>query len=109
MSCIGQSVYCLSWQEHAPADQGLTQTNGTLTTVDPQPASADLLHDLFGPLAIEGPPVATVQSEQNAVSGLEEVLTSVDGAAIVPVGEQTNSAQVVLLFLFVYRKFGGCG
>ncbi|XP_011005769.1 PREDICTED: AP-2 complex subunit alpha-1-like [Populus euphratica] len=76
------------------ADQGLSQANGTLTTVDPQSASGDLLGDLLGPLAIEGPPGA-VQSEPNAVSGLEGVPSSADYAAIVPVGEQTNTVQPI--------------
>eukprot|EP00258_Populus_trichocarpa_P019459 XP_006384679.2 AP-2 complex subunit alpha-1 isoform X2 [Populus trichocarpa] len=80
--------------DHTSADQGLSQANGTLTTVDPQPASGDLLGDLLGPLAIEGPPGA-VQSEPNAVSGLEGVPSSADYAAIVPVGEQTNTVQPI--------------
>ncbi|KAI9396816.1 hypothetical protein POPTR_004G189700v4 [Populus trichocarpa] len=80
--------------DHTSADQGLSQANGTLTTVDPQPASGDLLGDLLGPLAIEGPPGA-IQSEPNAVSGLEGVPSSADYAAIVPVGEQTNTVQPI--------------
>ena len=84
----------------------MSQANGTLTTVDPQPASGDLLGDLLGPLAIEGPPGA-VQYEPNAVSGLEGVPSSVDYAAIVPVGEQTNTVQVCssAMACLVYRKF----
>ncbi|KAJ7001678.1 AP-2 complex subunit alpha-1 isoform X1 [Populus alba x Populus x berolinensis] len=84
----------MSDDQHTSADQGLSQANGTLTTVDPQPASGDLLGDLLGPLAIEGPPGA-VQSEPNAVSGLEGVPSSADYAAIVPVGEQTNTVQPI--------------
>jgi hypothetical protein len=87
----------------------LSQANGTLTTVDPQPASGDLLGDLLGPLAIEGPPGA-IQSEPNAVSGLEGVPSSADYAAIVPVGEQTNTVQVCssAMACLVYRKFKTC-
>ncbi|KAF2300727.1 hypothetical protein GH714_015364 [Hevea brasiliensis] len=48
----------------------LTQSNGTLTKVDSQPPS-DLLGDLLGPLAIEGPPGAAVQSEHSAVTEVE--------------------------------------
>ncbi|KAB5561569.1 hypothetical protein DKX38_006526 [Salix brachista] len=87
----------MSGDQHASTDQGLSQANGTLTTVDPQPASVDLLGDLLGPLAIEGPPGAAVQFELNAVSGLEGVPSSADYAAIVPVGEQTNTVQLMNL------------
>ena len=74
----------------------MSQENGTLSKVDSQPPSADLLGDLLGPLAIEGPPGATVQSEHNAVSGLKGGPDAVDGSAIVPVEEQTNTVQVLL-------------
>jgi AP-2 complex subunit alpha len=78
----------------------LSQANGTLATVDPQSPSADLLGDLLGPLAIEGPPGAAVQFEPNAVSGLEGVpIPADDAAAIVPVGKETNSVQVCSLLL----------
>lgn len=94
-------------QDHS-ADPGLTQPNGTLTVVDPQPPSADpqppsadILGDLLGPLAIEGPPGPAVLSEQNVVPGVEGVV--VDGAAIVPVGEQANAIQVYTSpFLLLY-------
>lgn len=76
------------------AEQGLSHENGILSKVDPQTPSADLLGDLLGPLAIEGPPGTDVQSQQNIVSGLENVPNTVEAAAIVPVEEQTNSVQV---------------
>ncbi|KAJ4843598.1 hypothetical protein Tsubulata_029024 [Turnera subulata] len=81
--------------EHTSADQGLTQPNGSLTKVEPQSQSPDLLGDLLGPLAIEGPPAASVQSEQNTISGVEGAPSAADLAAIVPVGEQTNSVQPI--------------
>lgn len=81
-------------QDHNSEDPGLSQANGTLTTVDPQPPSADLLGDLLGPLAIEGPPGAANQSQQNVAAGLEDVANAGNGAAIVPVEEQTNTVQV---------------
>ncbi|KAF2300664.1 hypothetical protein GH714_015044 [Hevea brasiliensis] len=58
-------------EEHTAVDQALTQSNGTLTKVDSQPPS-DLLGDLLGPLAIEGPPGAAVQSEHSAVTEVED-------------------------------------
>ncbi|GAY63424.1 hypothetical protein CUMW_225470 [Citrus unshiu] len=81
------------------SNPGMAQPNGTLTKVDPQPQppspspSPDLLGDLLGPLAIEGPPVDG-ESEQNVVSGLEGV-AAVDAAAIVPVTVQTNAVEPI--------------
>ncbi|WCJ41696.1 AP-2 complex subunit alpha-2 [Euphorbia peplus] len=77
--------------EHNSGEQGLTHVNGTLNKLDPQPPSADIIGDLLGPLAIEGPPGA----EQNSVPGPEGVLDAADAAAIVPVGEDTNSVQPI--------------
>ncbi|KAJ4724959.1 AP-2 complex subunit alpha [Melia azedarach] len=80
--------------EHNSADPGSAQPNGSLTKVDPQPLSPDLLGDLLAPLAIEGPPGAGGQSEQSVASGLEGA-AAVDGAAIVPVAEQTNTVEPI--------------
>lgn len=86
--------------DHNSTDPGLAQPNGTLTKVDPQPQppslspSPDLLGDLLGPLAIEGPPPVAGESEQNVVSGLEGV-AAVDAAAIVPVTAQTNAVEPI--------------
>ncbi|XP_042482805.1 AP-2 complex subunit alpha-1-like [Macadamia integrifolia] len=76
------------------ADQGLAHANGTLSTVDPQPAtpSADLIGNLLDPLAIEGPPEAAFSDQKNVVPGLEGVL---DALALAPVGEQSNSVQPI--------------
>ncbi|KAF5447590.1 hypothetical protein F2P56_033131 [Juglans regia] len=82
-------------EDHNMAEQGLSHENGILSKVDPQTPSADLLGDLLGPLAIEGPPGTDVQSQQNIVSGLENVPNTVEAAAIVPVEEQTNSIQPI--------------
>lgn len=68
-----------------------------MTTVDPPQPSADLLGDLLGPLAIEGPPTA-IQSQQNIVSGLEGD-RAVEATAIVPVDEPQNSVQVLSIIL----------
>ncbi|PON53396.1 Adaptor protein complex AP-2, alpha subunit [Parasponia andersonii] len=76
------------------ADEGLFQTNGVLSKVDREAPSADLLGDLLGPLAIEGPPSDPVQPEQNVVSGLEGE-NAVEAAAIVPVGEPQNSVEPI--------------
>lgn len=60
----------------------------------PQPPSDDLLGDLLGPLAIEGPPSSDVQSHHNVVPGLEGDHAA-DTAAIVTVDEPHNSVQVL--------------
>lgn len=66
-----------------------------MTKGDPvPPPSADLLSDLLGPLAIEGPPDA-VQSDQNSSPGLEGIPDAADVAAIVPVEGHTNAVQVL--------------
>lgn len=76
------------------ADEGVKQENGILSIVDPEPPSADLLSDLLGPLAIEGPPGA-VRSEQN-VPGIDGVPSTADAAAIVPIEEQKNTVQPLI-------------
>ncbi|CAB4313334.1 unnamed protein product [Prunus armeniaca] len=81
--------------DHNSTDQALSQENGTLSTVDPQPASADLLGDLLGPLAIEGPPGTAVQSQPSVIPGVGGDSNAVDAAAIVPVGEEQNSVQPI--------------
>lgn len=98
----------LPLQDHNSTDPGLAQPNGTLTKVDPQPQpqppslspSPDLLGDLLGPLAIEGPPPVAGESEQNVVSELEGV-AAVDAAAIVPVTAQTNAVEVCIYSLLL--------
>ncbi|KAH1222273.1 AP-2 complex subunit alpha-2 [Glycine max] len=75
------------------ADQRLSQENGTLSIVDSQPPSADLLGDLLGPLAIEGPPSSSVHLQPSSNSGVEG--TVVEATAIVPAGEQANSVQPI--------------
>lgn len=80
----------------------MSQANGTLSVVDPQPpaASADLLGDLLSPLAIEGPPGATVQSERNLVLASEGSPNADESLAIELVGEQTNAVQVQTSVVF---------
>ncbi|KAL9322706.1 hypothetical protein ACSQ67_010759 [Phaseolus vulgaris] len=75
------------------AGERLSQENGTLSKVDSQPPSADLLVDLLGPLAIEGPPSSNIHTRSISSSGLEG--TVVESTAIVPAGELTNSVQPI--------------
>lgn len=76
-------------------DHELSQTNGTLSKVDSSPPEPDLLGDLLGPLAIEGPPSVVAQVPQSVMSDVDGVPNAVEGGAIVPVGEQTNSVQPI--------------
>ncbi|KAL7202149.1 hypothetical protein ACSBR1_033760 [Camellia fascicularis] len=90
-------VPSMSNADHNLSYQGVTQENGTLSMVDPQPPepSPDLLGDLLGPLAIEGPPGAASQSEHNLVPGAEGAPNAEDALAIAPVEEQINTVQPI--------------
>ncbi|CAL5426395.1 unnamed protein product [Camellia sinensis] len=90
-------VPSMSNADHNLSYQGVTQENGTLSMVDPQPPepSPDLLGDLLGPLAIEGPPGAASQSEHNLVPGAEGAPNAEDALAIAPVAEQINTVQPI--------------
>lgn len=70
--------------------------------MDPQPPSTpspDLLGDLLGPLAIEGPPGTAPQSDLRVASGLEGG-SDLDALAIAPVEDQSNTVQVPFFFVF---------
>lgn len=91
-------------QDRDSADQGETQSNGTLTVVDPQPPSTpspDLLGDLLSPLAIEGPQPDANQSDHNLGAGVKGAPTAEDALALAPVEEQMNTIQVLPSFTFV--------
>ncbi|CAL0321961.1 unnamed protein product [Lupinus luteus] len=79
--------------DDSSADQRLSQENGTSNREDSAPPSADLLSDLLGPLAIEGPPSTSVHPQPSTNSGLED--TVVEATAIVPAGEQANAVQPI--------------
>ncbi|KAM3374229.1 AP-2 complex subunit alpha-1 [Capsicum galapagoense] len=79
------------------ADQGETEPNGTLSVVDPQPPSApspDVLGDLLGPLAIEGPQPAAAQPAHNLGSGVGVAPNAEDALALAPV-EETATVQPI--------------
>ncbi|KAL0418282.1 UNVERIFIED_CONTAM: AP-2 complex subunit alpha-1 [Sesamum radiatum] len=83
--------------ERSNAEQGATHANGALTVVDPQlpsTPSPDLLGDLLGPLAIEGPPGTGPQIEPTLASDLEDGANA-DALAIAPVEEQTQTIQPI--------------
>lgn len=86
--------------------RSLSHPNGTLSNIDQQAPSPDLLSDLLGPLAIEAPPGA-VSTEQHGPKGAEGVPDEVDGSAIVPVEEQTNTVEVMFSSSFAF--FGMVG
>ena len=52
----------------------------------------------MGPLAIEGPPSFTAPASQNMTAEVDVFPNAVEAGAIVPVGEQANSVQVIFFF-----------
>ncbi|KAM0934700.1 putative adaptor protein complex AP-2, alpha subunit [Dioscorea sansibarensis] len=82
--------------EGSSPDQGMAKVNGTLDKIDAQPVpSADLLGDLLGPLAIEGPPGTTPSEEQDPISGYEDVPNSADALALSTLTEQSDAVQPI--------------
>ncbi|KAJ9554732.1 hypothetical protein OSB04_009346 [Centaurea solstitialis] len=94
--------------DHSSVDQPVTQANGTLSVVDPQPPaqdhahvhsaappSADILGDLLSPLAIEGPPGVSASSEHNSVSGHEGIAGLNDALALAPVEGHEHTVQPI--------------
>lgn len=82
--------------EASSRDQDSVVDNGTVGKVDPAPVpSPDLLGDLLGPLAIEGPPVVAIPSEQNLVSDLESAPSTVGALALATLTEEENSVQPI--------------
>ncbi|XP_073111857.1 AP-2 complex subunit alpha-1 isoform X4 [Elaeis guineensis] len=83
--------------EASTHNQGLTKENGAVSKVDPEPTpSADLLGDLLGPLAMEGPPAAPVSGEKNMISALEATPDAAGALALATVGDQSNSVQPIV-------------
>ncbi|KAL4591648.1 hypothetical protein LXL04_004618 [Taraxacum kok-saghyz] len=64
-------------------DQALTQSNGTLTVVDPQP-SGDILGDLLSPLDLED---SQSQSEHNVVPNDALALVEDQESSVKPIGD----------------------
>ncbi|KAH7668360.1 Adaptor protein complex AP-2 alpha subunit protein [Dioscorea alata] len=82
--------------EGSSPDQGMAKVNGTVDKIDTQPVpSADLLGDLLGPLAIEGPPGTTPSEEQNPISGYEASSNSTDALALSTITEESDSVQPI--------------
>lgn len=75
----------------------MNQSNGTLSVVDPQPPApdADILGDLLSPLAIEGPPGVSAQSEHNSVREREGAIGVDDALALTPVEDQESTVKVL--------------
>ncbi|WOL06225.1 AP-2 complex subunit alpha-1-like [Canna indica] len=81
-------------------DQELSNENGSINKVVPQEvSSADLLGDLLGPLAIEGPPVPAgpvEQKDQSLLSALEATPEAAGPLALAIVDDQPNSIQPIV-------------
>ena len=100
-SLQSQNLYILFvlnkiYQDYEATQKALPQPNGALSEMDSQQAisSPDLLGDLLGPLAIEGPPGDAALSEPGSALGAEATSNVVDALALAPVEEQPNSVQV---------------
>lgn len=91
-------------QDHNTTDQVVAQSNGSATNLQTSTPSPDLLGDLLSPLAIEGPPGASVESEQNSATGSEGTSIAVDALALATVGDQTNTVQVRLFVAVLFIK-----
>ncbi|CAH8273135.1 unnamed protein product [Arabidopsis lyrata] len=76
--------------------RSVSHPNGTLSNIDPQTPSPDLLSDLLVPLAIE----------QHGPIGAEGVPDEVDGSAIIPVEEQTNTVEMMVFLFQSQREWG---
>ncbi|KAH7665776.1 Clathrin adaptor alpha/beta/gamma-adaptin appendage Ig-like subdomain-containing protein [Dioscorea alata] len=74
----------------------MAKVNGTVDKIDAQPVPyADLLGDLLGPLAIEGPPGTTPSEEQNPISGYEAAPNSADALALSTLTEESDAVQPI--------------
>ncbi|XP_042451765.1 AP-2 complex subunit alpha-1-like isoform X1 [Zingiber officinale] len=82
-----------------PQDREFSHQNGSVTAVVPQEVHpADLLGDLLGPLAIEGPPAPAVPAEhkdQNLLSTPEATPDAAGPLALATVDDQPNSVQPI--------------
>ncbi|KAH7667049.1 Clathrin/coatomer adaptor adaptin-like N-terminal protein [Dioscorea alata] len=89
-------VPCQNFEGSSP-DQGMAKVNGTVYKIDAQPVpSADLLGDLLGPLAIEGPLGTTPSEEQNPISGYEATPNSADALALSTLTEESDAVQACI-------------
>jgi AP-2 complex subunit alpha len=81
-------------------DTNITGINNEVKTEPPSTSHstspADLLADLLGPLAIEGPPAV----EQNPTQGLNSNQSPVGDLALATLDDQSNSVQVLVYSYF---------
>lgn len=82
-------------------DTNITEINNEIKAEPPSTSHstspADLLADLLGPLAIEGPPAV----EQNPAQGLNANQSPVDDLALATLEDQSNSVQVLVYSYFL--------
>ncbi|KAG9444446.1 hypothetical protein H6P81_015786 [Aristolochia fimbriata] len=75
--------------------QKLSEANDTLSKVDGQSSPpADLLGDIFGQLAIEGPAASSVSAEPTSGPGGASPRAA-DALALAPLAEQSNTVQPI--------------
>lgn len=77
-------------------DQEVSKENGVVGKVDAEPApSPNLLGDLLGPLAGEGPPYAATAAEHNVIPGAEATPDTVGALALATVADESNAVQPI--------------
>lgn len=100
VSCLKLGFQEASTRDHASSqEQEVPSENGSMNKVTPQDVpSPDLLGDLLGPLAIEGPAVPAAPVEQkarNLLSTLEATPEAAGTLALATTDDHSNSVQVL--------------
>ncbi|CAA6658620.1 unnamed protein product [Spirodela intermedia] len=82
-------------QDSASPDHSITPENGVISKSVSEAPASDLLVDLLGPLAIEGPPAPAVSGEQTSFPGLNATPSPVDALALAILSDQSTGVQPI--------------
>lgn len=88
-------------QDSASPEHGTTPANGVISKSVSEAPASDLLVDLLGPLAIEGPPAPAISGEQTSVPGLNATPSAVDALALAILSDPSTGVQVEAFLRFV--------
>jgi AP-2 complex subunit alpha len=91
----------LSLQEITVVEPAIQQANGVISNPDSLtvPATADLLVDLLGPLAIEAPPGPVDSTQPSSFLAMGSPTGASDPLAVAILGEESTSVQVYMLLI----------
>ncbi|CAA7394896.1 unnamed protein product [Spirodela intermedia] len=81
--------------DSASPDHSITPENGVISKSVSEAPASDLLVDLLGPLAIEGPPAPAVSGEQTSFPGLNATPSPVDALALAILSDQSTGVQPI--------------